>query len=130
MRNGRRRLHITNVEAKLGRLKRLLLALLATGAGVAITIVGPAGLANAAQVTPMTPSSCSAWTLPGEGGEASCPSGTGHFRVELYCTSNPQVGYGNFYFGPWELTGQYDSIEFCPISQPYVVAAGYDLANW
>jgi hypothetical protein len=47
MRNGRRRLHITNVEAKLGRLKRLLLALLATGAGVAITIVGPAGLANA-----------------------------------------------------------------------------------
>jgi hypothetical protein len=119
----------------MGTPKRLSLTLAAASVlTAALTSTSPAS-ASAAQVTPSTPTGCQAHLLHGsnnkQGGDAWCTSGTGHVRVQIYCTANPQNGYGTFYFGPWLGAREANvSIAWCPTSQPYAVAAGYDLAAW
>lgn len=114
------------------KLRKLSLVLPVIGIFAAALAVSSATQANA-QAIPNIPSNCSTILLSGytEGGAAQCFSGTGHFRVLIYCTANPQNGYGTYYPGPWQPTGQgVNSTEYCPSSQPYIVAAGYDLALW
>jgi len=115
----------------MGRLKRLSLTLAAV---CALTAALAGTSASAAQVTPSTPSNCQAHTIQAsgsEGGDAWCFSGTGHVRVQIYCTVSPQYGWGTYYFGPWLVVGTSNvSLAWCPSSQPYVVAAGYDIAPW
>ncbi|MEU4579698.1 hypothetical protein [Nonomuraea sp. NPDC023979] len=65
-----------------------------------------------------------------EGGIARCTAGTGRFRAMAYCTSDPRRGYGSYYYGDWRRPGMAWSAVQCPSSQRYIVAAGYDLANW
>lgn len=61
-----------------------------------------------------------------EGGYASCVGGDGHYRAQIYCTDNPAIGYGAYYFGPWEqpYSGSASQAQ-CSSSYPYIVAAGY-----
>lgn len=112
------------------KFRKLFLVLPAMGTLMAALAVTPAASAHA-QATPNVPSECDATTFYNpDGGIASCGGGTGHFRVIIYCTSDPKIGYGTYYTGPWVLTQHGFSITDCPSSQPYVVAAGWDLANW
>ena len=69
-------------------------------------------------------------TFP-EAGTAYCTAGEGHYRALVYCTANPQNGYGAYYYGDWWARGSGAmSYRQCPSDRPYVVSAGYDLADW
>jgi hypothetical protein len=115
-------------------LKKLSLVLPVMGMLIGLPTLTSATSASAATTAPRVPNNCVAYTeYEGgmEGGSAQCLGGTGHFRVLIYCTNNPQNGWGTYYTGPWLPTGSGNvSLAWCPSNQPYAVAAGYDLANW
>ena len=78
------------------------------------------------------PSGCSAWkNTETDEARAKCTGGTGHVRAVAYCTANPQTGYGSYFYGPWVIPGRYTSVKACPSTGArYIVAAGYERANW
>lgn len=100
-----------------------------------ITLVASAFILASPSQAAAAPSSCRSWKIydsgNGEGGAAECNGGTGHFRARIYCTADPSNGWGTFYHGTWKLAGRDErSSRYCPDSQPYVVSAGYQTANW
>ncbi|GAA4049115.1 hypothetical protein GCM10022248_15070 [Nonomuraea soli] len=79
------------------------------------------------------PSGCSAWNVypsrnhPTDGGQAQCTRGTGHVRAIVYCTKDPQTGWGSYYYSTWVSVGQ-KATKYCPYDKFYVVSTGYERA--
>ncbi len=107
-------------------MRAILVRVCAAVATVLVIIFGAATAVSA------EPSGCNSYTtfsiFYGEGGEAYCAGGTGHFRVSVYCTSNPSSGIPYVWAkGSWRLTGQgASSWVWCPSSRPYAIAASYE----
>jgi hypothetical protein len=110
------------------KMKSTLGAMAISGALIGVFTASPAVAATAA---PNIPSACLAASYYSpDGGVAICSSGTGHFRVLIYCNDNPESGYGYFYYGPWVRARYGASSADCPGDEPNILSSGYDLANW
>jgi hypothetical protein len=109
----------------MGRFKKLAFAIPVMASAL---VAVPVTSANA------TPSGCSAqafYNTRPETGKAICHWDSGHYRALIYCTADPNLGYGVYATGPWLLAGSnVYSQAVCPSGHPYIVDAGYDLAPW
>jgi hypothetical protein len=106
---------------------------LAIPALLVLVTAGLVGFTASAAQAGGYPSDCFEFTYNYDGsspdsGSSYCGSGGGHFRVQIYCTSNPSTGYPYIWvFGPYEISGgQYASTAQCTWSYPYATAAATD----
>lgn len=106
--------------------RQLSMAASVLGIAASLVILTP----GAAQARPTDCSSGRIHSSP-EGGWAQCTQGSGHFRARIYCTSDPQNGWGIYRHGSWKLASRTAiSNAYCTSSYPYLVSAGYETANW
>ncbi|GAA3474477.1 hypothetical protein [Nonomuraea roseola] len=98
----------------------------------ALAVVTGAFILTNASPAHAWPSGCTAWkNIDTNEAKAKCTGGTGHVRALAYCTANPKTGLGGYVYGPWVTPKKYTSVAECPSTgAKYIVAAGYERANW
>ncbi|GAA3568584.1 hypothetical protein GCM10022419_056720 [Nonomuraea rosea] len=94
---------------------------------IAVTLAFAAAtlVANAPAPANALPNTCTARVIGVHSGTAKCNSGTGKFRVALYCSSNPGTGLGRWVYGPWKSPGSVSNWACAD----HVLGAKYDRKN-